>query len=117
MWRISLNRCPFNGGADRFRIQQFIESNWCFCDKPTRHQNQLVVSGLSTLRVVKASLCDEALGPVASEFHENAGSTCLATDSISLTVERFETAANCTFVINEFNHNVRLRFTRLAFHS
>ena len=66
---------------------------------------------------MKTSLCDEALGPVASEFHENAGSACLTTDSVSLTVERFETAANCTFVINEFNHNVRLQFIRPAFHS
>ena len=57
---------------------------------------------------------DEALGTVASELHEDSRSACLATDSVSLAVERFEASTHCTFVIDEFNHNVRLRFIRPA---
>ncbi len=37
--------------------------------------------------VKKPSLGAEALGTVTAEFHEDARSTSLATDSVSLTVE------------------------------
>ena len=62
----------------------------------------------------QCSLCDKPLGTVASEFHEDSRSACLATDSVSLAMERFEASTHCTFVIDEFNHSVRLRFIRPA---
>ena len=51
------------------------------------------------------SLGAEALGAVSSEFHENAGTASLATDSIALSVERFEVSAVGALVVNEFNHS------------
>jgi len=53
---------------------------------------------------VMESLCVETLGAVTAEFHEDARATSLAADSVSLTVERFKTAAVGAFVIDEFNH-------------
>jgi hypothetical protein len=52
----------------------------------------------------KSSLSAEALRAVAAEFHENAGTACLAADTVALSVERFEVSAIGTLVVDEFNH-------------
>lgn len=51
------------------------------------------------------SLGVQALGAVAAEFHENAGTASLAADPVSLSVERFEVSAVGALVVNEFNHS------------
>ena len=50
------------------------------------------------------SLSVQALGAVAAEFHENAGTASLAADPVSLSVERFEVSAVGALVVDEFNH-------------
>ena len=51
------------------------------------------------------SLCVQALGAVAAEFHENAGTASLAADPVTLSVERFEVSAVGALVVDEFNHS------------
>jgi hypothetical protein len=52
----------------------------------------------------RVSLGGQTLGAVAAEFHEDARAAALATDTVSLSVERFEASAGGAFVVNEFNH-------------
>ncbi len=51
------------------------------------------------------SLGVQALGAVAAEFHEDAGSARFAADTVSLSVERFEASTDGALVVNEFNHS------------
>lgn len=51
------------------------------------------------------SLGVQALGSVAAEFHEDAGSASFAADTVSLSVERFEASTDGALVVNEFNHS------------
>ena len=61
------------------------------------------------------SLCVQALGAVAAEFHENAGTASLAADSVALAVERFEVSAVGALVVNEFNHSTLSNHRDLAY--
>lgn len=51
------------------------------------------------------SLGVQALGSVATEFHEDAGSASFAADTVSFSVERFEASTDGALVVNEFNHS------------
>ena len=52
----------------------------------------------------RSSLSVQALGAVATEFHEDARAAGLAADPVSLPMERFQVSAAGTLVVDEFNH-------------
>ena len=51
------------------------------------------------------SLCVQTLRAVATEFHEDAGSTGFAADTVALSVKRFEASTDGALVVNEFYHS------------
>jgi hypothetical protein len=51
---------------------------------------------------------------LSAQLHEYSRTTRFATDSVAFTVERFKVSADGAFVINEFNHSIRLHSTRPA---
>jgi hypothetical protein len=72
------------------------------------------VSGLSTLRERREPelFSLDTLGASASKFHKYSGAARFAANSIAFAMKGFKIAAYCAFVINEFNHILRLQSTR-----
>ena len=91
------------GVNDLLRAEEVIEQNRFVLLKPDAH----VVRGRTMVFELcerRSSLGVQALGAVAAEFHEDARTASLATDPVSLSVERFQVSAVGTLVVNEFNH-------------
>lgn len=101
--RVSLQRKMRKGVNDRRRHQQFSKRMRLVRFKPNRHENPLE-SKVFELCEACWSLCVQALGAVASKFHENTRTAALAADSVAFPVKGFKTAAVGAFVVNEFNH-------------
>ena len=88
---------------DRLRGEEIFEENGLVLLKPNAH-DRLDRTMVFELCERWSSLGVQALGTVATEFHENARTASLAADAVSLAVERFQVSAVGTLVVNEFNH-------------